>query len=542
MGFEAANAATPQTFLSPAECAQRVRATDPALWNAEVDALFVDFVDAFRCRTGLQSVDEGLGRLYADAFRALGLDLDVQLTEAVLRRLVTLCVSVWTAARAEGSAEALADAGLMCDAYGAFVFHVIRGMTERAAEEHHQRVYFVGQAVTSVVAALRAAAVPAVVDHFDQCVFLRLLRALLGGTCSPPHFSLRQAVSWQATTIFAKTLHTLNPQAAPHFLLSWVALVSDARVLPAILQRSSPRAWQLAVLLIEDLLAFLAPFIARSHMPPAVRAAYFATLRLLTAIDRDWPAFLTMFAVQLTNRLPPAAMQLRNMLLAAHPRTKPLPDTSDPDLKVDLLPENNQEPTISPSPRDALAQVPELLTGLSEYVGGTVSVQWLRQLQTLLRLPAVGAPAAYNLPLVNMLALQVVIEYSHHIRTHTATATDSTPLRLAQHILAHLDPEGRYHFVNGIVSQLRYPNAFTIAGVMMLLYLARPGDGAVSDDIQEIVLRCLFERRLSVGPHPWGLTVTLEELATNSEYAIRERPFVLPHLAALDVLLPAPSR
>ncbi|KAK4906699.1 hypothetical protein LTR28_000565 [Elasticomyces elasticus] len=80
----------------------------------------------------------------------------------------------------------------------------------------------------------------------------------------------------------------------------------------------------------------------------------------------------------------------------------------------------------------------------------------------------------------------------------------------------------RYHYIGAIINQLRYPCSHTHYFSGALLHLFTTG----SEVVQEQILRVLLERMLTPKPQPWGLIVTILELAKNPDYNISELPWL----------------
>ena len=80
--------------------------------------------------------------------------------------------------------------------------------------------------------------------------------------------------------------------------------------------------------------------------PPAIQAFYHATLRVIHMISQDYPDFLSDFHFNFVNKMPDHCIQLRNMVLAACPKGIEQPEPFHQELKVDLLPQIDQEPRI----------------------------------------------------------------------------------------------------------------------------------------------------------------------------------------------------
>jgi CCR4-NOT transcription complex subunit 1 len=73
---------------------------------------------------------------------------------------------------------------------------------------------------------------------------------------------------------------------------------------------------------------------------------YRATLRIFLILLHDFPDFLSGYHHSLVDTLPPACIQLKNLILSAFPPDMRLPDPFTPNLKVNLLPEITQSPVV----------------------------------------------------------------------------------------------------------------------------------------------------------------------------------------------------
>ncbi|KAG5558355.1 hypothetical protein RHGRI_008322 [Rhododendron griersonianum] len=92
-----------------------------------------------------------------------------------------------------------------------------------------------------------------------------------------------------------------------------------------------------------------------------------------------------------------------------------------------------------------------------------------------------------------------------------------------QMLIAELDYEGRYLFLNSIANQLQYPNNLTHFFYMVLLNLFAEANQEI---IQEQITRVLLERFIANRPHPWGLLVTFMELIKNPKYNFWSSSFI----------------
>lgn len=68
-----------------------------------------------------------------------------------------------------------------------------------------------------------------------------------------------------------------------------------------------------------------------------MKSFYTAIMRILLVILKDYPQFLCDFHFSFVNSLPEHAIQFKNMILAAFPRSISPPNPLSQDLKVDTL-------------------------------------------------------------------------------------------------------------------------------------------------------------------------------------------------------------
>ena len=255
-----------------------------------------------------------------------------------------------------------------------------------------------------------------------------------------------------------------------------------------------------------------------------MRALYKGALRVLLVLLHDFPEFLCDYHFAFCDVIPPSCIQLRNLFLSAFPRSMRLPDPFTPNLKVDLLPEISQPPRILSDCVGAL-DAARLRAPLDAYLQTRQPPDFARELVYEMRLSpreAAHAGAAHNVPLINSLVVYVGTHAISQLRNKGSQITHSAPMDVFQHLVNHLEPEGRYFFLNAIANQLRYPNNHTHYFSCVLLYLFAE---AKSELIQEQVTRVLLERLIVHRPHPWGLLITFIELIKNPRYSFWSKNF-----------------
>jgi CCR4-NOT transcription complex subunit 1 len=81
------------------------------------------------------------------------------------------------------------------------------------------------------------------------------------------------------------------------------------------------------------------------------------------------------------------------------------------------------------------------------------------------------AGTAYNVPLINALVLYIGMSAISQSKSVMADLDDSPALTLFSQLMLAFDSEDRYHCINALANQLRYPNAHTHYFSMILLTL-----------------------------------------------------------------------
>ena len=93
---------------------------------------------------------------------------------------------------------------------------------------------------------------------------------------------------------------------------------------------------------MKDLLVSCFSFLKTNFLPgqqasPAMRSFYTATMNVVLIILKDYPQFLCDFHFNFVNALPDHAIQLKNLILTAFPKSVSPPSPFSQGLKVDPL-------------------------------------------------------------------------------------------------------------------------------------------------------------------------------------------------------------
>ena len=126
-----------------------------------------------------------------------------------------------------------------------------------------------------------------------------------------------------------------------------------------------------------------------------------------------------------------------------------------------------------------------------------------------------GEGGTFNVTLINAVVLYVGAHGSTENLSNSTALLRSPTTALFLHLGRGLPEEGRYHLLNAMANQLRYPNRHThFFSVTMLTLFAETDESF----LREQITRVLLERLIVHRPHPWGLLVTFIELIKNPRY------------------------
>jgi len=344
-------------------------------------------------------------------------------------------------------------------------------------------------------------------------------------------------------SLFAKCFHETRPQRVPSFVFGWVQLICHRLFMPKLLEResssnkkrySSPREplesfrRRIFQKLLMSLLHFLAPFLQNATLNEGIRLLYQGTLRILLVLLHDFPEFLCEFHFDFCNVIPPTCIQLRNLILAAFPVSMRLPDPFLPNLKVDLLPEIRQSPRCFSDIGRPLRENPQFESLLKQFLtdqSRPPNHRFYKELpKHFMLLSEDSRRGLYNvnIPLINATVLCIGRSIIEEMRAHQNGQFTEDWMQVFVHMIRVLSPEARYHLLNAIANQLRYPNNHThFFSCVILVLFADVGE----INIQEQITRVLLERLIVHRPHPWGLLITFIELIKNPRYSFWEHKF-----------------
>ncbi len=371
-------------------------------------------------------------------------------------------------------------------------------------------------------------------NQFEPMPFHRLFHMLLLESTLPEN-NLEPIIN-HILQAFVNVFQIVKPTKAPGFAYSWLELVAHRLFISKMLQVSQPtqpdqtyKTWSMYATLLTQLVRFLAPFLRNIELTPSIMLLYKGTLRLFLVLLHDFPEFLCNSHYQFCDVIPSNCIQLRNLVLSAFPRSMKLPDPLTPNLKVDMIADIDSSPPKISYPYTY--NIPfKLKNDLDSYIKTRSPVTFLSELRSYLQTsPETGSH--YNIQLMNALVIYVGTNGILALRSKGLTpthnnlqhASHSAHSDIFQSLVADLDSEGRYLFINAVANQLRYPNSHTHYFGCVLLNLFSEAN---TEAIQEQITRVLLERLIVNRPHPWGLLVTFIELIKNPQFKFWSHQFV----------------
>ena len=266
-----------------------------------------------------------------------------------------------------------------------------------------------------------------------------------------------------------------------------------------------------------------------------MRSFYTATMNIVLVILKDYPQFLCDYHFNFVNSLPETAIQLKNMILAAFPKSIQPPNPFSQDLKVDTMNDVSHPRILSNF--ESYLSVFNLKDDLRQYFE-TRDPELIKQIcmnmmmcNQRLKQNDKGIPSS---SVINAVVLFIAQKACIERNTTTAEGQqrEKENIDLFKEITVQLNEETRLSFLNSIVNELRYPNSHTFFFCLILLRLfveSKP-------NIQEQISIILFERLQALRPYPWGLMINFRELIQNTKYGFMKSPFIAEHQDAIKNL------
>eukprot|EP00884_Botryococcus_braunii_P018000 jgi/Botrbrau1/4884/Bobra.0032s0039.1 len=326
--------------------------------------------------------------------------------------------------------------------------------------------------------------------------------------------------------IIAQSLLKVQPLEAPLFAFFWWELVSDSKLVLALLPDRG-EGMKCFHDLVLAALAFLEPALQATEVMPGYKCFFQGVVRVFVGLLHDYPEYLSEYALELCSVIPVQCHGLRNLVLTAFPRNVQLPN---PKLQMDqnTVDETRIPPVVSGNIQHMLH--PAVRAEVDQFIAnrqlGSYLSTFSEKLTQTLRVP--GGSVAAN----KIIAALLLYTVNKHATTAIETAAE-----LFRRLLADMDFDGRYYFLNGMFNHLRYPNLHTLFFTQMIWWLC--GIDSCPDAIKEQILRIMLERFCQTGQwqsrmHPWGILFTLHGVLTSN--SLLSQPYVRENKAAQAAL------
>ncbi|KAE9549180.1 hypothetical protein FO519_007605 [Halicephalobus sp. NKZ332] len=364
-------------------------------------------------------------------------------------------------------------------------------------------------------------------DEFNGFPFYRIFRSMLTELCTGSN-SLKE-LKWAILEAFGHAMFYIQPRRAPAFAYLWLDIVGHRQFIGQLLaeQNAPPLTRTIYTQLLISLLKFLGPSLRNGSMSKAVQVLYTGTLRVMLIVLHDFPELLCEYYYIFCDVIPQSCIQLRNLVLSAYPRNMRLPDPFMQNFEqIELLPEMDIIPKI---PFEMFSLIPDdVRTKLDVYINSRSDDDNFIELLTKKMRNFEEPGLKYNIPVMNAIVSYIGMKGIHQFKNSKQTisisgVSTSNNMEIYKSLVGGLCSEGRYIFFNSITNQLRYPNAQTHYFACVLLYLFNESS---DDQVREQITRVLFERLISMRPHPWGLLVVFIELIQNEQYCFWQHEFV----------------
>jgi CCR4-NOT transcription complex subunit 1 len=323
---------------------------------------------------------------------------------------------------------------------------------------------------------------------FDQRPYYRLLSNLSQDLGIPDPKQEQNPALLPLLAIYTQSYLALQPNNIPGFAFSWLQLVCKRSFLPHLLKH--PKGWPSMQRLLNALFSFLQPFVKYGILPDPVKKLYKGALRLLLVLLHDFPEFLCDYHLSFCDVIPVNAIQLRNLILSAFPKTMRLPDPFTPNLKLDIVGDSSQTPKIMVDYLTPIAQI-------KSHIDNYLTLRQPSDLPSKLASVLTISPGGYNVPLITSLIVYVGNVIITQIPSKGLVMDPA--MDLIRGVIEGLDAEGRFVLLNSIANQLRYPNSHTslFSNILLSVFM-----DATSEFTQEQVTRVLVERLIVHRPHP----------------------------------------
>lgn len=377
-------------------------------------------------------------------------------------------------------------------------------------------------------------------DHFNPKVFFRFFSVLLHEINDVSAQLSDDDLSEIVLRIAARFLD-LGPSEFPGFLYQWTTLLQHRVFLPAMLKMRDNAGWGPYLKLVKKLLEYLGDIKTANMMDPVAanvaKDMYRAVTKLMSILTHDFPDFVAANHIELCKITDPALPQVLNLILIATPEAMgKLPDPLEPSVNLESLTDQGHTSASSEDQSQYLRQA-----GLLELLDGCLergpSEDAIAQITHAISKPdgktrtLGGVPVRVDLDLVYAVTSHIGAFAVKRANTqghgNTAFAAGSSDIKTLSMLVMETPIEARYYLLSSMINQLRFANAYTLYFQQALMEIFGHDMSDPDEDVvREQILRILFERIMSIWAHPWGLVLTIADLARSEKFNFFGLPFI----------------
>lgn len=210
----------------------------------------------------------------------------------------------------------------------------------------------------------------------------------------------------------------------------------------------------------------------------STKVFYRGTLRYLVLLLHDFPEFLCEYYMVFVQTIPHSCIQLRNIVLSAFPLVMYFPDPLTPDLKLSLLPECKQHPTIANSYTTVLSnqqqqqfdhKINQLIKHHHQQQQPSSSLykdilQFVQPIEN-------DNDVDHHQDIIKEDVLNVLVLYTASRMIDIPINKNNPAIKLYTYLIQHMSHRGSYLVLSAMCDHLRYPNSHTQFFSQALLHL-----------------------------------------------------------------------
>ncbi|MES1904328.1 MAG: CCR4-NOT transcription complex subunit 1 [Paramarteilia canceri] len=385
--------------------------------------------------------------------------------------------------------------------------------------------------------------------YFNGLPYFRILFMLFVSLHTPDN--VFDSISTFLLTAYGNSLLNVAPTKVPLFAFFYLELIGNRIFIEKSLadyteDPKNLKCSNMYARLLSEMLKFLSQFMAQREIPKPILTMYKALLRLLLVLLHDFPNFICDYYFTFCENIATNAIQLRNLILSAFPRSVVLPCPFSSNRHVEFLKNLNHTPRIVHNYAKILTEMDlndKIIAFLSNPSSGSkdfttsnsnslakivVEIFYNYPEKSSLNTSTINAFAIFvGNNAVESLKAKVTKETT--LSKYASMITEMPHFSLFISVLCQLNDEGKYLLVGAMANHLRYPNTHThyFSQLLLSLFLAPIAPPANNGtEVKEIITRVLLERLTVSRPHPWGLLVTFIDLLRRPVYRIWSHDFV----------------